>query len=50
MFGVIDPARKSELINRSAAAFEPGQNADAGGFEKLELNRPTCLLLDDDCA
>jgi hypothetical protein len=50
MIGVIDPARKSELVNCSAAAFEPGQNAAAGGFEELELHRPTCLLLDDYCA
>ncbi len=45
MIGVIDPARKSEFVNRSASAFEPGQNADAGGFEELKLNR-----LDDDRA
>ena len=50
MVGVIDPAWKSELVNRSASAFEPGQNAAAGGFEELKLNRPTCLLLDDDRA
>ena len=50
MISAIDPARKSELVNRSAAAFEPGQNAAASGFEELELHRPTCLLLDDDRA
>src|ERR1700722_362869 len=33
MIGVVDPARKSELVNRPASAFEPGQNASAGGFE-----------------
>jgi hypothetical protein len=50
MIGVIAPARKSELVNRSASACEPHQNAATGGFEKLELNRPTYLLLDDDRA
>src|SRR4249920_1594898 len=50
LISVIDPARKSELVNRSPSAFEPGQNAAAGGFEELKLNRPTCLLLDDNRA
>ena len=48
MIGVIDPARKGELVNRSASAFEPCQNSAAGGFEEFKLNRPACLLLDDD--
>jgi hypothetical protein len=50
MVGVIDPARKNELVNRSTSAFEPGQDAAAGGFEDLKLNGPTCLLLGDDRA
>ena len=50
MIGVIDPARKSELVSRSASAFEPGQKAATGWFEELKLNRSTCLLLDDDRA
>jgi hypothetical protein len=29
MIGVINPARKSELVNRSASTFEQGQNAAA---------------------
>jgi hypothetical protein len=50
MIGVIDPARKDELVQCAASVFEPGQNAAAGGFEELELNGPTGLLLDDDGA
>ncbi len=50
VIGVIDPARKGELVNRSASAFELGQNATAGGFEEFKLNRPTCFLLDDNRA
>ena len=50
MIGVIDPARKSELVNSPTSAFKSDQNAPAGGFEELELNRPPSLLLDDDRA
>jgi len=50
MIGVIDPARKDELARRAAAAFWPGENAAASRLEKLKLNRPAGLLLDDDRA
>ena len=50
MISVIDPARKSEFLDRSTSAFEPSQNAAAGGFEELKLNRSSGLLLDDDSA
>ena len=50
MIGVIDTAREDELVKRTASAFEPGQNAAAGGFEELKLNRPAGLLLNDDRA
>ena len=48
MIGVIDTAREDELVKCAASAFEPGQNAAAGGLKEFELNRPTGLLLDDD--
>jgi hypothetical protein len=35
MIGVIDPAGKSELVNRSVSTFEPGRNAAAGGQTEL---------------
>jgi len=47
---VIDPGGKDELVERAASAFEPGQNAAAGGLKEFELNRPAGLLLDDDRA
>ena len=50
MIRVIDPARKDELVKRAASAFEPDQNAAAGGLKELKLNGPNGLLLDDDCA
>src|SRR5260221_8965847 len=48
MIGVIDTAREDELVKRAASAFEPGQNAAAGGLKELELNRPGGLLLGDE--
>jgi hypothetical protein len=50
MIGMIDPARKDELVKRAASAFEPGQNAAAGGLRELELQGPAGLLLNDDRA
>src|SRR5258708_6201262 len=47
MIGVIDTAREDELVKRAASAFEPGQNAAAGGLKELELNGPAGLLLAD---
>jgi hypothetical protein len=42
MIGVIGPARKSELVNRSTSVFEPGQNADAGRVRGAQI-RPADL-------
>jgi hypothetical protein len=50
MIGMVDPARKDVFVKRAAPVFEPRQNASAGGLKELELNGPTGLLLDDDCA
>ena len=50
MISVIDPARKSKLANRSPSAFEPSQNAASSGVEELKLDRPTCLLPNDNRA
>jgi len=50
MIGVIDAARKDEFVKRAASAFKPDHDAASGGFEQLKLNRPTCLLLNDDRA
>ena len=49
-FGVIDSARKDELVERATSAFEPGQNAAAGGLKEFKLNRPAGFPLDDDRA
>ena len=46
--GVIDPARKDEVVERGASTFKPGQNAAASGLKRLELNGPTGLLLKSD--
>jgi|HubBroStandDraft_2_1064218.scaffolds.fasta_scaffold746786_2 hypothetical protein len=46
--GVIDPARKDEVVERAASTFKPGQNAAASGLKELELNGPTGLLLKSD--
>ena len=50
MIGMIGPAWKDEVVERTAAAFEPCQNAAASGFEELELNGSAGLLLNDDRA
>jgi hypothetical protein len=50
MIGVIDPARKDKVVERASATFKPSQDAGSGGLQELELNRPTGLLLDDDCS
>ncbi len=47
---VINPARKDELVECAASAFEPSQNAATGGLKELELNGLAGLLLDDDRA
>jgi hypothetical protein len=48
MFGVIGPARKGEVVERASSTFKPSTDAAAGRFKELELNRPACLLLNDD--
>ncbi len=45
---MVDPARKDVVVERAFPAFEPGENAGAGGFKKFELNRPPGFLLNDD--
>jgi len=50
VIGVIDPARKDEVVERAASTFKPGEHAAAGGLKELELNGPAGLLLDDDRA
>jgi hypothetical protein len=46
--GVVAPARKDEIVQRTATTFQPSQDAGSGTVEQLELNRSTGLLLDDD--
>lgn len=48
VIGAVGPARKDELVQRAAPAFQPCQHAAAGRLGKLELNRPADLLLDND--
>ena len=50
MIGVIDPARKDEIVKRANSAFEPGQHTAARCLKEFKLNGPPGLLLDDDCA
>jgi hypothetical protein len=45
---MINPARKDEVVERAASAFEPGEDAVAGRLKELELNGPAGLLLNDD--
>jgi hypothetical protein len=33
MIGVIDPARKNELVKRASSTFKPGQHAAACGLK-----------------
>ena len=48
MIGMINSARKDEVIERASSAFEPSEDAAAGRLKQLELNRPTGLLLNND--
>jgi hypothetical protein len=50
VIGMIDSARKYEIVLRSSTALEPSQNTGAGGFKEVELDRPPSFLLDDDSA
>jgi hypothetical protein len=47
MSGMVAPARKREIGERAAATFQPGTDARAGSFKKLELNGSARLALDD---
>jgi hypothetical protein len=47
MNGLIPPTRKREIGKRAAAAIQPGTDARAGRFKKLELNGSASLALDD---
>ena len=46
--GVVNPARKDEVVERASPAFEPSEEAGAGGLKEFELNGATGLLLNDD--
>jgi hypothetical protein len=48
MIGVIEPARKDELVKSAASALEPSQNAAASLLQEFELNGSAGFLLDDD--
>jgi hypothetical protein len=42
-------ARKDKVVDRTAVASQPIQQARPRRFEKLELHRPSRLLLGDGC-
>ena len=42
---MIDPAGKGEVIDGAAAALQPCWDRGSSGFQDLELDRPSCLLL-----
>jgi hypothetical protein len=48
VIGVFNPTRKEEVVERGSSAFEPSEDAAAGGLRELELNGPACLLLNND--
>jgi len=50
MVGMINSARKDELVKRTTSTFEPSLYADATGLKEFELNRPAGLLLNHDRA
>jgi hypothetical protein len=45
---VIDPAGEGVILNRSTPSFQPSEQACSDVSSELELNRPTCFLLNDD--
>jgi hypothetical protein len=47
---VVIPARKDEVVERAAAAFQPGEQGFAGRLDQLELHGLLCLLLHYDSA
>jgi hypothetical protein len=50
MIGMINSARKDEVVERTSSAFEPSEDAAAGRLKELELNGATGLLLNNDCS
>jgi hypothetical protein len=36
MIGMINPARKDEVVERTSSAFEPSEDTAAGMFKELE--------------
>jgi hypothetical protein len=48
MIGMINPARKDEVVERISSAFKPSEDTAAGRFKELELNGATGLLLNND--
>lgn len=47
MIGVIDPARKCEVVDRATSTFKSREHASAGGFQEFKLNGSAGFLLDD---
>jgi hypothetical protein len=48
MIGMINSARKDEVVERPSSTFEPSEDTFAGRFKELELNGATGLLLYND--
>jgi hypothetical protein len=47
---MVDPARKHEIFERASAVFELCEHAPASSLKKRELDRPTGLLLNNNCS
>ena len=47
---VINPTGEDEVIQRASAPLQPYQQALTRFGHELELNRPTCFLLDNGCS
>lgn len=48
VFGMINAARKDEIVKCATSTFQPCQETAAGGFKEFELNGPPRFLLNDD--
>jgi hypothetical protein len=48
MVGMINSARKNEVVEHNSSAFKPSEYTAAGRFTELELNGATGLLLNND--
>ena len=46
MVGMINSARKDKVFERASSALEPSEDAAAGRFDELKLNRPTKILVE----